>query len=135
MQDAECKLQDLKCGADRHPHRAFGILHCASSCCIRRCAFCILHFAFVLFVMLLAIGCNRGAEKSDTSAATPQVTGRQSLKPVSFPDISGATPSVQKQLRDAQASFDARTQGTTISDAALAQAYGETGMLLLAAEY
>src|SRR5262245_15484071 len=115
MQDAGCKLQDLKCRADRRPHRAFGILHCAY-CSIRRCEFCILHFAFLLFVMLLAIGCNRGAEKSDTSAATPQVTGRQSLKPVSFPDISGATPSVQKQLRDAQASFDARTQGTAISD-------------------
>jgi tetratricopeptide (TPR) repeat protein len=101
-----------------------------------RCAFGILHCAFLLLV-ILPIGCNRGAApvKSETSAPTTAVIGRQSLKPVSFPDVSGATPSAQKQLREASVSLDATTQNAGVSDVVLGKAYGQMGTLLLAAEY
>jgi tetratricopeptide (TPR) repeat protein len=115
MQNARCAMHNVRCRVQA------------------RCAFCILHCA-----LLLAIGCNRGAApqvKSETSAATTQVIGRHSLKPVSFPDVSGATPSAQKQLREANVSLDATIQNTGVSDVVLGKAYGQMGTLLLAAEY
>jgi tetratricopeptide (TPR) repeat protein len=119
MQNAECTMHNVACRVQA------------------RCALCIVHCAFLLLVILLPIGCNRGAAPpvKSTSAQTTQVIGRHSLKPVSFPDISGATPSAQKQLREANVSFDATIQNAGASDVVLGKAYGQMGTLLLAAEY
>src|SRR5262245_20162945 len=72
---------------------------------------------------------------ASSTSATARPIDRQSLKPISFPDITGATPSAQKQLRDAQASFSARLRTAGAPDLDLGKAYGEMGTLLLAAEY
>jgi tetratricopeptide (TPR) repeat protein len=122
MQNAECKMQELKCAV--HAHRAVFILH----------------YAFLAFVVLIATGCDGGraspssVSSGGSSAATTPID-RHSLRPVSFPDVSGATPSAQKQLREANVSLDATIQNTGVSDVILGKAYGQTGTLLLAAEY
>ena len=82
MQNAECTMHNVAPGA--------GALR-------------ILHFALCI-VAGDRLQSRRGAGQSETSAPTTAVIGRQSLKPVSFPDISGATPSAQKQLREASVS-------------------------------
>ncbi len=95
--------------------------------------------AIACFVVLNGGGCTSTNESTPSSGAavTPSTSplDRQSLKPVTFPEISGVSPSAQKQLRDAQSSFAAKSQNAGASDADLGSAYGELGMLLMAAEY
>src|SRR6185503_19255535 len=74
----------------------------------------------------------RPAEPPKSAPVPPD---RATLKPVALPDLSRAGPAAQKQLRDAYAAFKARTGTPGISDADLGRAYGEIGMLLMAAEY
>ena len=54
---------------------------------------------------------------------------------VSLPDLSKMTPSVQKQIRDADASLSAANANPRASIATLADAYGAMGKLLMAADY
>ena len=122
MQNAECEMPKPERGV--HAHRAF----------------CILHYAFLVFAVLIATGCDRGSARPSSgssggsSAATTPID-RHSLRPVSFPDVSGATPSAQKQLREGNVSLDATTQNAGVADVVLGKAYGQMGTLLLAAEY
>jgi tetratricopeptide (TPR) repeat protein len=51
-----------------------------------------------------------------------------------MPDISGAAPAVQTQLRDAYATLQQRTAGSATPDER-ASAYGEMGRLFFATEY
>jgi tetratricopeptide (TPR) repeat protein len=102
-------------------------------------AWCIVPCAVLALAVLAGVGCDRGSVSppsgSPASTAASSPVDRRSLKAVSFPDISGATPSVQKQLRDTEVAFNAKVQSPGISDAVLGKAYGEMGMLLMAAEY
>jgi tetratricopeptide (TPR) repeat protein len=57
------------------------------------------------------------------------------MRAVALPDLSGVEPSVARQLRERYASLTATLQRSGASDTDVGGAYGEMGMLLLAAEY
>jgi tetratricopeptide (TPR) repeat protein len=69
-----------------------------------------------------------------TSAPAPDAPGRDDLRPVSLPDLSGADLSVANQVRDRHAALGARLRSES-GDAQLGAAYGALGMVLQAAEY
>ena len=70
------------------------------------------------------------------ASETPQVApdGR-ALLPVSLPDLSTMTPSAQKQIRESHASLSAKIANRQTDAAMLAEAYGDLGKLLMAADY
>jgi tetratricopeptide (TPR) repeat protein len=84
----------------------------------------------ILFAALLACGCSTDSSFGLSSAPA----GAAAVPPISFPDVSRAPASVQRQLRER---FDALTREVerTSSGPALATAYGDMGMLFMAAEY
>ena len=59
----------------------------------------------------------------------------QQLLPVSLPDLSRAAKPVQDQLRERYASLTPKIEDGATPAAELANEYGETGKLLMAAEY
>ena len=59
----------------------------------------------------------------------------RALLPVSLPDLSMMTPSVQQQIRASHASLSAQVANRQTAIALLADAYGELGKLLMAADY
>lgn len=84
-------------------------------------------FADVALVCALVAGCS----KSDAPAKSPTYT----LRNVSLPDLGHAAPSVQQQLRDGYAALQAKVNGASTPADELAAAYGQMGMLLMAAEF
>lgn len=75
----------------------------------------------VFCLFLLALACNRSVDDP--------------LRPVSVPDLSRMSESVQQQIRDRYSSLTRKieTAGTPAAD--LANAYGDMGKLFMAAEY
>lgn len=73
-------------------------------------------------LVLLAVGC---ANRDD---------GRPALGPVSLPDLSKMTESVQTQIRDAHASLTRTIENRQAAPTALADAHGTLGRLLMAAD-
>lgn len=73
-----------------------------------------------------------GARREQPSPTTPD--GRP-LLPVSLPDLSKMTPSVQRQVQASHASLSAQIANRQTAAARLAEAYGELGRLLMAAGY
>ena len=71
---------------------------------------------------MFAIGC---ANSDET---------RPGLRPVSLPDLSKMTDSVQKQIREAHTSLTAAGGARSTTPTALADAYGTLGKLLMAAD-
>ena len=67
--------------------------------------------------------------------ASNQGNERSALQSVALPDLSSAAPAVQSQLRAQYASLQSATQNAGTPAADLAAAYGQMGMLFLAAEY
>ena len=65
----------------------------------------------------------------------PKPSPTYTLRNVTLPDLGHAAPSVQQQLRDAHAALQAKINGTSTSGDELGAAYGQMGMLLMAAEY
>jgi tetratricopeptide (TPR) repeat protein len=61
--------------------------------------------------------------------------GRQALRPVLLPDLSGAAKTVQVQVRERHAAVTAAVENRASTDAARGAAYGELGKLLLGGEY
>ena len=57
------------------------------------------------------------------------------LLPVSLPDVAKMTPSVQRQIQRSHASLSAQIVNPQTATASLAEAYGELGKLLMAADY
>jgi tetratricopeptide (TPR) repeat protein len=80
----------------------------------------------VLVLMLLASGCR----SHDRSAAD-----RPQLRPVSLPDLSRASASVQKQLRERYDSLTRATANPQTAAPDLGAVYGDMGKLLMAAEF
>jgi tetratricopeptide (TPR) repeat protein len=72
---------------------------------------------------------------STTDRSAPTAPDGRALLPVSLPDLSPMTPSVQKQIRDAHASVIAKLANRRVPIPSLAEAYGELGKLLMAADY
>src|SRR4029077_6516571 len=60
---------------------------------------------------------------------------RRALRPVALPELSRASESVRRQLRDAYASLTRKIADGSTGPSELGAAYGQMGMLLMAAEY
>ncbi|HVZ20899.1 MAG TPA: tetratricopeptide repeat protein [Vicinamibacterales bacterium] len=101
--------------------------------------------AVVLLVIAVAVVVSvrqslRRATAHDAAAATGRAgpsgpaTPSPSLKPVTLPDLSKSSPAAQKQISQAYAELTQKTQNRTYPPDA-AGAYGNYGMLLMAAEY
>src|SRR5262249_2617978 len=87
--------------------------------------------AVVVSLVLLAGACSSKPEAPAPAKATPTYT----LRKVTLPDLSHAAPSVQEQLRDMYASLQKKIDAASTPTDQLALAYGQMGMLLMAAEY
>jgi tetratricopeptide (TPR) repeat protein len=76
----------------------------------------------VIGALVLAVAC---ARRDETAPA---------MRPVSLPDLSKMSGSVQAQIRDAHASLVKATENRDAAPAALADAYGTLGTLFMAAD-
>ncbi len=86
--------------------------------------------ALATLLAWLAVSCAApGPGQREGAASVPSGT----VQPVSLPDISKATESVQKQLRDGYAALQTAT-GNKPPAGELAAAYGEMGKLFMAAQ-
>ncbi|HUK36758.1 MAG TPA: tetratricopeptide repeat protein [Vicinamibacterales bacterium] len=83
----------------------------------------------VAVCMLMLAACS---SKTDTPAKTPPT---YTLREVVLPDLSHAVPSVQEQLRAGYATFKQTLDVPSTPSDQLGAAYGQMGMLLMAAEY
>jgi tetratricopeptide (TPR) repeat protein len=66
------------------------------------------------------------------SSPSPASTARPAI---ALPDLSAATPSVQRQIRDAHARLTTALRASVTPEGELAAAYGDLGRLLMAADY
>ncbi len=80
---------------------------------------------------LLALAAACSSKPAPPAKSAPTYT----LRKVTLPDLSHAAPSVQQQLRDGYASLQKKVDGAATPPAELGDAYGQMGMLLMAAEY
>ena len=85
--------------------------------------FCVFRFAF--FVCTLA----------SMAAACASRPPLPELRRVELPDLSRATPPVREQLREGYAALKSSEDAKDTTPAALGEAYGRMGMLLMAAEF
>src|SRR5579871_946738 len=85
----------------------------------------------VLAVCLLTVAFACTKEPQAPVKPSPTYT----LRKVELPDLSHAVPSVQKQLRDGYAALKQKVDASSSSPDELGLAYGQMGMLLMAAEY
>src|SRR5262245_8707181 len=89
--------------------------------------------------LVLMAGCTgeetarRKSEPVDTTI--PPTVGAGARPPLVLPDLSIAAPSVQEQLRQQFKMLNDAIAYTGGNTAALAPAYGETGVVLMAANY
>jgi tetratricopeptide (TPR) repeat protein len=100
---------------------------------ILRFAVCILRVALLFLVSLSATGC--GGTREPPPVPPQQQAAKPSLRPVALPEIASASPSVQSQLRAQYASLQSAIGNGDTAATDLANAYGQMGMLFLAAEY
>jgi tetratricopeptide (TPR) repeat protein len=87
--------------------------------------------AAVVWLVLLAGACSSKPEE----AAPAKSASTYTLRKVALPDLSHTAPSVQEQLRNMYASLQKKVDAANTPTDQLALAYGEMGMLLMAAEY
>jgi tetratricopeptide (TPR) repeat protein len=85
----------------------------------------------VTLMVLAASACSSKPE----APAPAKPAGTYTLRKVTLPDLSHAAPSVQQQLRDVYTSLQRKIDGTNTPNDQLALAYGQMGMILMAAEY
>src|SRR5690242_2103447 len=83
--------------------------------------------------VVLAGGLVAGCSKSEPPAARPSPT--YTLRKLELPDLGHAAPSVRQQLRDGYAQLLKKIDAPSTPSDELGQAYGQFGMLLMAAEY
>ena len=79
-------------------------------------------------LIVAVVGCSK---PEAPAKPTPTYTLRQ----VTLPDLAHAAPSVQQQLRDGYAALKKKIDAPATPTEELGAAYGQMGMLLLAAEY
>lgn len=86
----------------------------------------------------LAGGCTSRDEAksvSSTAASVPRAPDGRALQPVSLPDLSKMTESVQKQIRERYSSLMLKVANPGTPLLELSDGYGEMGKLLMAAKY
>jgi len=84
-----------------------------------------------LLLALVAGACSSKPEPPPPAKEAPTYT----LRKITLPELSRAAPSVQQQLRDMYASLQMKVDAPNTPTDQLALAYGQMGMLLMAAEY
>jgi len=84
-----------------------------------------------LLLALVAGACSSKPEPPPPAKQAPTYT----LRKITLPDLARAAPSVQQQLRDMYASLQTKVDAPNTPTDQLALAYGQMGMLLMAAEY
>jgi len=89
---------------------------------------------FVVCVLTSIAGCVSKTDQA-SAPASDQGKAKPALRPVTLPDLSSASSSVQSQIREQYTSLTTAVQKADTPTADLASAYGETGKLLIAAEY
>ena len=90
--------------------------------------------ATVVLLLLFMGACSSKPEAPAPAKPSPP-SSAYTLRKVTLPDLSHAAPSVQQQLRDVYASLQRKIDGTSTPTDQLALAYGQMGMILMAAEY
>jgi len=81
-----------------------------------------------------------GCAPQDQPAPSVSVSGSrqgavQAARPIALPDVSRLAKSVQAQVRERHAALTAKLGDRTTPPAELGDAYGELGLILMAAEY
>ncbi len=87
---------------------------------------------------LAVAGCGSSSPSSSPAASdrpAAAAADARGLQAVTLPDLSKMTPSVQAQIRDSQAALERKTSDRAAPAGDLADAYGELGKLLMAADY
>ncbi len=112
MQNAKCKMQNES-------------------------ALCIVHCALLWGAILSSGACSPNQDRAASSAGRSSTTqpSHQALRPVSPPDLSSASESVQALIRERYASLKSKIDSAETTSGDLAAAYGDLGKLLIAAEY
>jgi tetratricopeptide (TPR) repeat protein len=90
---------------------------------------CIVHSALLLMIAAC------GPRSESPPAPISRTDARPALISVSLPDMTGAAEPVQAKLRDRYASLTLKVDNAGTPAGDLADAYGEMGKLLVAAEY
>src|SRR5688572_33137117 len=81
-----------------------------------------------------AVGCTSQGDAPASSNVDRQAPDGSTLQPVSLPDLSKLTASVQAQVRERHAALTAKLADRGASATELAASYGEMGRLLMAAQ-
>lgn len=87
--------------------------------------------ALIVASLVLAAACRNSPPPSDALTTTL----RESLRPVSPPELAGVEAGLQERIRSRHASLLVLRERNGASDSELAAAYGEVGKLLLGAEF
>lgn len=80
-------------------------------------------------------GCARHESAASSSASGSRQRAAEAARPVTLPDVSRLAKSVQAQMRDRHSALMAKLDDRTTPVAELGDAYGELGLILMAAEY
>jgi len=89
-------------------------------------------FATAVLFGLLASGCTSPAPSTGRSAQ--RAPDAQALRPVSLPDLSKMTDSVQKQIHEANAALLLKAENRQSPPSEIADAYGQLGRIFMAAD-
>ena len=91
--------------------------------------------AIASIVAIVLPACSSQRTEPDKPAAGATGTSAPSVQPVSIPDFSRLPTAVRDQLQTAAASFTSKTARPDATAAENASAYGEFGILLMAAGF
>jgi len=93
--------------------------------------------ALMCLLATLAGGCAPHDESAPSVSASGSRQGAAAAaaRPVALPDVSRLAKSVQAQVRERHSALMAKLEGRTTPPAELGDAYGELGLILMAAEY
>ena len=96
------------------------------------------HFPATGWLLAVAVSAACGGGSSDVGGALLPVPGAfewSGPQTVDRPDLSGLAPPVQAQVRERYAAVSRAADGPAASPAVLGDAYGELGLILMAADY
>lgn len=92
--------------------------------------------ALTSVLAVLTAACTRPDESTQSASASgSRQSAAEAARPVALPDLSRLTASVQAQMRERHAAVMARLEDRTTPPEELGAAYGELGLILMAAEY
>jgi tetratricopeptide (TPR) repeat protein len=91
--------------------------------------------ALACVIATMAVGCVPHDESQPPASASGSRPEPAAVQPVALPDVTSLAKSVQTQLRERHSALMARLEDQTTPPRELADAYGQLGLILMAAEY